>query len=314
MDKIVNFNEAKQAAQSIANASAAIASNQKNEFFELLTDIKDTPLTGEGFEEIGALLSLPEDKFSVLAPVFLTEFEKSMRNLDDATTLAQAMNAAGLKLEDLRESFDAMADSIDTEMKDILSEQKRDFLKEYWGVVYNCIAETEGIAKKVIRIPIELCREGAKIPVYAHLTDAGMDIYATEEITIKPGETKLIPTGLKVALPMGYELQVRPRSGMSLKTKLRVANAPGTIDAGYRDEIGVIIENVDPPIRSVRDNSDGSVDCLGNFEFGSSYTIGKGERFAQFVLSEVPKAVFYEVKDIGHADDRGGGFGSSGIK
>ena len=151
------------------------------------------------------------------------------------------------------------------------------------------------------------------MPAYAHETDSGMDVYALEDITIAPGETKLIPIGIKVAIPAGYELQVRPKSGRCLKTKLRVANTPGTIDAGYRDEIGVIIDNIEPFIKSAEMGEGG---VLYNVEFGSSYTIGAGEKFAQLVLCEVPKALFYEVESVStiENDGRKGGFGSSGLK
>ena len=211
------------------------------------------------------------------------------------------------------ETTDAIYKEIDDQMGDILSHQKRDFLKQMLGITYNALAEAEGIAKKTILIPIEYCREGAKMPTYAHLTDSGMDVYALEDITIAPGETRLIPTGIKVAIPAGYELQVRPKSGRCLKTKLRVANTPGTIDAGYRDEIGIIIDNIEPYIKSAQINEQGA---LYNVEFGSSYTIGAGEKFAQLVLCEVPKAAFYQVESVAAVenDGRAGGFGSTGVK
>jgi dUTP pyrophosphatase len=140
-----------------------------------------------------------------------------------------------------------------------------------------------------------------------------MDVYALEDITIAPGETKLVPIGIKVAIPAGYELQVRPKSGRCLKTKLRIANTPGTIDAGYRDEIAVIIDNIEPFIKSAEMGEGG---VLYNVEFGSSHTIGKGEKFAQLVLAEVPKAIFYQVEKVADIanDGRNGGFGSSGLK
>ena len=186
--------------------------------------------------------------------------------------------------------------------------------------------ETEGIAKRIIQVPIELCHPDAKIPQYAHIDDSGLDIYALDDYTIAPGETKLIPTGFKVALPPGYELQVRPKSGRSLKTKLRIANTPGTIDAGYRDEVGVIVENIDPPIRAIHPREQVLEDIRGakiaeqlpitsgDIEFGQSYTIGKGEKFAQLVLSEVPKVAFFRVEAINEiGDNRNGGFGSTGL-
>lgn len=94
-----------------------------------------------------------------------------------------------------------------------------------------------------VKVYITTCTETAIIPKYARQGDAGMDVYADEEVLIKPGETVAVSTGIKVALPEGYELQVRPRSGISLNTPLRVANSPGTIDSGYRDEIKIIITN-----------------------------------------------------------------------
>jgi dUTP pyrophosphatase len=223
------------------------------------------------------------------------------------------MNLTGLKAENVREQYEAIYEEIDSQMGDVLSHQKRDFLKQMLGITYNALAEAEGVAKKNILIPLEFCHTDAKIPAYAHLTDSGMDVYALEDITIAPGETKLVPIGIKVAIPAGYELQVRPKSGRCLKTKLRVANTPGTIDAGYRDEIAVIIDNIEPFIKSAEMDENGR---LYNVQFGSSYTIGKGEKFAQLVLAEVPKAIFYEVEKVADIanDGRNGGFGSSGLK
>ena len=219
----------------------------------------------------------------------------------------------GIKAEDVKSQYDALFAQIDEEMRDYLSQQKIDFLKQMLGMTYNVLAEAEGLAKKNILIPLEYCREDAKMPTYAHLTDAGMDIYLTEDVTIHPGETKLIPTGLKVAIPLGYELQVRPKSGRSLKSKLRIANTPGTIDAGYRDEICIIADNIDPVIRSAEMDENGR---LFNVEWGSDITLGRGEKVAQLVLSEVPKAIFYEVESVAtiENDGRNGGFGSTGDK
>jgi dUTP pyrophosphatase len=166
----------------------------------------------------------------------------------------------------------------------------------------------------MVSVPIQLCHPDAQHPVYAKAGDAGMDLYAVEDITINPGETVIVPTGIKVALPLGYEFEVRPRSGLSVKTPLRVANAPGTIDSGYRDEIGVIITNIEPKIKDMVFHNDGSIDQRGIL-WGQSYTITKGMRFAQLVLKEVPTCVFYDVEDVKAIGfDRAGGFGSSGVK
>jgi dUTP pyrophosphatase len=180
----------------------------------------------------------------------------------------------------------------------------------------NAINDTEGIAKRIVRIPFEFCRDEVRVPEYAHVTDSGMDLYALDDYTIHPGETVLIPTGIKVALPPGYELQVRPKSGRALKTKLRIANTPGTIDAGYRDEIEVIIENIEAPIKDITYSFDSKgYPVITSIEHGSDMFIGKGEKFAQLVLMEVPKAALFEVSSVqDYGEDREGGFGSTGLK
>lgn len=153
--------------------------------------------------------------------------------------------------------------------------------------------------------------EGIELPKYAHEMDAGMDIRAKSRIIIAPGETKIIPTGLKVVIPDGYELQVRPRSGLSLKTPLRVANTPGTVDGGYRDEIGVIITNT-----SVN-NKDKQYDINEKDNKKGTYIVHKGDRIAQIVLCKYEMIEFEEVEEnviYQTGVNRGGGFGHSGIK
>ena len=313
MAEIHNIEEAKIAAQRAIDTQRAQAEQKKFEFQKFLGALQEaSPETG-GFDEVATLLAMPEEHFAIIAPVFLVELEKGLKNINDQMILVQSMNMAGLKAENVREQYEAIYAEIDNQMGDVLTHQKRDFLKQMLGITYNALAEAEGVAKKSILIPIEYCRTDAKMPTYAHLTDSGMDVYALEDITIAPGETKLVPIGIKVAIPAGYELQVRPKSGRCLKTKLRVANTPGTIDAGYRDEIGVIIDNIEPFIKSADIDENGR---LYNVEFGSSYTIGKGEKFAQLVLCEVPKAIFYQVEHVSDIanDGRNGGFGSTGVK
>lgn len=304
--------QAKDAASRVVNAAKREIENNQKTVQNLLKQIAEVKPGDGGFEEIAVLLTLPEDHFAILAPVFLEELRKNYNDINNQLVMAQTLNAMGYKAEDAREEFLKISQSIDDNLTEAFSSNKRSFIKQLLGLTYNAINETEGITKRTILIPIEYCREDAKMPAYAHLTDAGMDVFATEEITINPGETKLIPLGIKCALPIGYEFQVRPKSGRSLKSKLRVANAPGTVDAGYRDEIGVIVDNIDPYIKHAEMDENGR---LYNIEFGSSITIGKGEKFAQLVLSEVPKAVFYQVESVaGMGEDRQGGFGSTGDK
>ena len=305
--------EAKEAAQRV-NAAQQEQAKQKNfEFETFINTLSEVNPDLGGFDEIAALLSLPDEHFAILAPVFLDELEKGFQNTNDQLLLAQTMNISGLKIEQIKEQYESIYTEIDNQMSDILSARKRDFLKKMMAITYNALANIDGIAKRSIFIPIEFCNPNAKMPTYAHLTDSGMDIYALEDITIAPGQTVVVPTGLKVAIPSGYELQVRPKSGRCVKTKLRIANTPGTIDAGYRDEIGVIVDNIEPFIKSADIDENGR---LYNVEFGSSHTIGAGEKFAQLVLCEVPKAILYQVGNVGEIanDGRNGGFGSTGVK
>lgn len=313
INPIQNKEQATIAAQRFMEGQKSQQDQRKFEFEKFIEALQQTNPDLGGFDELATMLSLPEEHFSILAPVFLDELTRGMHNVNDQMIMVQTMNLTGLKAENVREQYEQLYKEIDDQMGEVLSRQKRDFLKQMLAITYNALAEAEGIAKKTILIPLEYCKTGAKMPAYAHLTDSGMDIFALEDIVIAPGETKLIPTGLKVAIPAGYELQVRPKSGRCLKTKLRVANTPGTIDAGYRDEIGVIIDNIEPFIKSAQMDEAGR---LYNVEFGSSYTIGAGEKFAQLVLCEVPKAAFYEVESVAAVenDGRAGGFGSSGLK
>ena len=130
----------------------------------------------------------------------------------------------------------------------------------------------------------------AVLPAYAHPSDAGMDIRSVADMTVPARGRALVPTGLVVLLPPLYEAQVRPRSGLALKHGITVLNTPGTIDSGYRGEIGVILFN----------SSD--VD----------FQIKKGDRVAQVVIAPVTQPVIEEAQEIDETDRRAGGFGSTG--
>ena len=202
---------------------------KKSYIEQLLGDLKNLNSEDAGMELIAALLNLDDENFENLAGVYLLEMQKSLSSSKIQMTMAQMLDSEDITLEQLRQDFEKNISKIDSELGDILSDKKRDFLRQVMILVYNSVAETEGISKKIIQIPIELGNKDAKIPNYPNLGDAGLDIYALEDITVHPGETKLVKTGLKVAIPYGYELQVRPKSGRALKTKFRVANTPGTI-------------------------------------------------------------------------------------
>ena len=207
---------------------AEITNNQLHELTATMKNvIGDNTEANDLMDSITRLLSVPEDQFEILAPGIMQSYQQSLNNPNDKIALVQALNATPTKSEDVTEAFLALSDEVD---KISLSKPKRDSLKEMLASIINSIKDTEGIAKRNVPVAIELCHPDAKIPQYAHISDSGMDVYALNDITVRPGETVLVPTGIKVALPVGFELQVRPKSGRALKTKLSVANTPGTID------------------------------------------------------------------------------------
>lgn len=130
------------------------------------------------------------------------------------------------------------------------------------------------------------------LPSYATALSAGMDLVAAidEKITLAPSERKIIPTGLSIALPEGYEAQIRPRSGLAIKHGITLPNSPGTIDADYRGEIGIIILNAGT----------------------ESFTIERGMRIAQMVITKYETITWDEVSDLDETDRGSGGFGSTG--
>ena len=284
---------------------------QLNQFIKEL-DLENN----ETFQQFSVMLNLPDEQFEPLKPVVLDSLERSFNTPEVRLNFARALNSMELNLEDLEDFLNGMIIALQDSALHNLSKTKIDFLTSIIGILHNAFTASEGISKRIIKVPIEKCDDRAKAPTYANTTDSGMDVYALEDITIAPGETKLIPIGIKVALPRGYELQVRPKSGRSLKSKLRIANTPGTIDAGYRDEIGIIVENIEPVISDISYEYDDEGNLkITSIDFGSSHTIGAGEKFAQLVLAEVPKASWLQVDSVAEiGEDRGGGFGSTGLK
>lgn len=150
-------------------------------------------------------------------------------------------------------------------------------------------------AFRIVPIKVLKVDKDVILPFYSDGGDACMDICSNQAMTIEPHTTKIVPSGIKAIIPGGYELQIRPRSGISLKTGIRIANAPGTIDSSYRKEIGVIVENTsDTP-----------------------FEIKKYDRIAQLRLAEVPHIQWEEISESEFEKydntNRGEGFGSSGV-
>jgi dUTP pyrophosphatase len=146
---------------------------------------------------------------------------------------------------------------------------------------------TDPVAVRIKRLPHG---EGLSLPAYATPGAAGMDVLAAEDVTLPPGGRHAVATGFAVAIPEGYEIQVRPRSGLALKHGMSVANAPGTIDSDYRGELKVILINHgDEP-----------------------FPIHRGDRVAQLVLAPVTQAAWEQVAELDDTARGSGGFGSTG--
>ena len=206
-----------------------------------------------------------------------------------------------------------------------------------------------------VKIHIELL-EDAQTPSYANFHDAGADVYAACDLVIRPMEKIVVPLNFKVALPIDVEMQVRPRSGLSLKTSLSIPNSPGTVDSGYRDVVGVIVQNTynisnlpyemlyDEDLKdriqkdyhilkasdskeifsTYSDKKNETAEVLNLFPFlildknnnpyGTLY-FEKGTKIAQIVFNQVVHAEFEQAENIESIGvNRGGGFGSTGLK
>lgn len=142
------------------------------------------------------------------------------------------------------------------------------------------------------KLKIKRISDKAVLPNYAHEGDAGLDLYAVKELILKPGERGLVHTGIQIELPKNTEAQIRPRSGLALKHGITTLNSPGTIDEGYRGEIGVILIN----------HSD------------ETFKVEEGMKIAQMVVKPVLKVEITEVEELSSDTERSeNGFGSSGI-
>jgi len=145
---------------------------------------------------------------------------------------------------------------------------------------------TPPLAVQVVRLDPDL-----PLPSYAHPGDAGADLRTTVDVTLEPGERALVPTGIALALPVGYVALVHPRSGLAARHGLSIVNTPGTVDAGYRGEVKVL---------------------LVNHDLREAVSLRRGDRVAQLVLQRVEQAVFEEVDRLPDSERGAGGYGSTG--
>jgi dUTP pyrophosphatase len=147
------------------------------------------------------------------------------------------------------------------------------------------------VVTETLRIDLQLLDAGMSAPAYAHAGDAGADLCSTIDFVLEPFERRTVPTGIAIALPIGYAAFVHPRSGLSSKHGVTVVNAPGTIDAGYRGEIKVPLINLDAK---------------------TPLQISRGDRIAQLVIQQIAQADFTVVDTLDDSDRGSGGFGSTG--
>jgi dUTP pyrophosphatase len=143
---------------------------------------------------------------------------------------------------------------------------------------------------KQFQLKVKRLSDAAMLPRYAHPDDAGLDLFAAREVTIEPGQSQIVPTGVAIELPPATEAQVRPRSGLASKHLITVLNAPGTIDPGYRGELGVILIN----------------------HGRAPYRIQPGDRIGQLVVQEKLSVEVVEVESLSESHRGSGGFGSTG--
>ncbi len=205
-----------------------------------------------------------------------------------------------------------------------LTQEQRDLIE--WLRDGERIKAKRRESESMRNVPVKIKRlhPDATVPQYATDGAAGFDLVAVEDVIVAPGETVKVRTGLAFELPPGYELQIRPRSGISAKTKLRVANAPGTVDADFRGEVCVLVDNIRDEkfidgtgyrvLRSTVETIDNKFVDLTPERFGDgAYLIRKGDRIAQGVIAPVYRAAFEEVDELSETGRGAGGFGSTGV-
>ena len=246
-------------------------------------------------------------------------FKKAIKQFD---ALKQALDDQGVFLDGLIEEIERhqVSDEVDA----CLSELANDIEREV----------DEMLNENKVTIGFKRLSDDAIIPTKAHPSDSGYDLFAAEDVIIEPGDTAVVKTGIAVELPAGYEAQIRPRSGVTAKTKLRVQL--GTIDNSYQGELGVIVDNI-APIKYDTFSDDPRIALMlgrnrekmtnvmtrvngrtltepGDRVLVGTYKIRKGDRLAQLVIQRLPETEAVEIDEFSDDSERGeGGFGSSGV-
>lgn len=194
----------------------------------------------------------------------------------------------------IREEIERQFEKIQSELGIQPDEEYQKELEDMLGLSFEDMETEINNITKLRTIKVELIHENAVIPKYAYPSDSGFDLHAAEEVIIGPFGRALIPTGLKVSFEEGYEIQVRPKSGLAIKQGLTVLNTPGTVDQGYTGEIQVIVFNTN----------------------NTTVTIPKGMKVGQGVLCPVVQGKYVIIEQVGQVEDKDrgdNGFGSTGV-
>ena len=245
--------------------------------------------------ELTEILSMPEGMLRTVIDELEENQLEQLTDRETVNTIKRQLIMSGSTLESLQQELSELIEfkkdtAAKREFDNAQQERLFDFLIKYLTDLYG-VLEKEGLTIP-LTVQISKVVEEATIPVYKNIGDAGADAYVSEDITFEAGETKLVPLGIKLAIPMGYEVQLRLRSSIAFKTPLRLANGVGTIDCGYRDQVYALIWN----------------------SSNEQYTINKGERVVQLVLAKVEQIEWNEVEDVAEiGQNRGGGIGSTGL-
>lgn len=255
----------------------------------------------ELFKTIEELMAHDDDTVRNILPALEATFSESLRAKDTADTVENillSLDKEGCSLNDAVETQKQMLDGIAKRILTIRQANPTPAKSELCDIVYSYIESYIALicstmsTRTHVNLFVELCREKAKLPLRAHETDQGADIFAAEDIDL-PAHSfgNMVPTGLKFIIPPGWAVAIRPRSGMSRKTPLRISNSPATIDETYRGEVMVLFDN-----------------------FGDEpFHISAGDRIAQFILEKNYRADFIQIDNVPSDTERGtGGFGSSG--
>lgn len=247
----------------------------------------------EDLEQFVQIMEMPDKDFDRLFPLMKDKLNEVYSNPAYEAEVLSSLQTEMKRNPDfnMEEQAAAAREFIKTLKDEEMSDNKKEFLQTVLENAVLKFVELYDNPREKVRVKIQKINPDAVIPTYAHSTDAGADVSSVEDITIAAGETKIVKTGLKVAIPKGYEIQIRARSGISAKTPLRIANCVGTIDSSFRGEIGVIMWNSGT----------------------EPYTIKKGDKIAQMLIAPTPM-INWEETEINDDTDRGtGGFGSTDV-